>query len=85
MHLAPALIPLSVRRMLDLVKPGGIFYLSWRVSDGADQRDQYGRLYAAFDMLLVLAELSDVTLLLNEQVVSASSGKKIHRIVAGKV
>jgi SAM-dependent methyltransferase len=85
MHLAPALIAPSVRRMLDLVKPGGIFYLSWRVSDGADQRDQYGRLYAAFDMLLVLAELSDVTLLLNEQVVSASSGKKIHRIVAGKV
>jgi SAM-dependent methyltransferase len=84
MHLAPALITPSVRRMLDLVKPGGIFYLSWRVSDGADQRDQYGRLYAAFDILLVLAELSDVTLLLNEEVVSASSGKKIHRIVARK-
>jgi SAM-dependent methyltransferase len=84
MHLAPALVPPSVRRMLDLVKPGGIFYLSWRVSDGADQRDQYGRLYAAFDILLVLAELSGVTLLLNEEVVSASSGKKIHRIVARK-
>ena len=44
----------------------------------------FGRLYAAFDVLLVLAELSAVTLLLNEAVVSASSGKKIHRIVAQK-
>ena len=81
MHLAPALIAPSVRRMLDIVKPGGIFYLSWRVTDDADQRDQYGRLYAAFDVLLVLAELSDVTLLLNEAVVSASSGKKIRSLV----
>jgi SAM-dependent methyltransferase len=84
MHLAPALIAPSVRRMFELVKAGGIFYLSWRVTDDADQRDQYGRLYAAFDVLLVLAELPDATLLLNEQVVSASSGKKIHRIVARK-
>jgi SAM-dependent methyltransferase len=83
MHLAPELIAPSVRRMLDIVKPGGIFYLSWRVTD-ADQRDERGRLYAAFDVLLVLAELSGVTLLLNEQVVSESSGKKIHRIVARK-
>jgi SAM-dependent methyltransferase len=84
MHLDPALIAPSVRRMLELVKPDGIFYLSWRVTDGAGQRDEYGRLYAAFDVLLVLAELSGVTLLLNEAVVSASSGKKIHRIVARK-
>ncbi|THD71209.1 MAG: class I SAM-dependent methyltransferase [Bradyrhizobium sp.] len=84
MHLDRALIAPSVRRMLDIVRPGGIFYLSWRVTDGADHRDQYGRLYAAFDILLVLAELSDVTLLLSEEVVSASSGKKIHRLVARK-
>jgi SAM-dependent methyltransferase len=84
MHLASALIAPSVRRMLELVKPGGIFYLSWRVTDGADVRDGHGRLYAAFDILLVVAELSAVTLLLNEAVVSDSSGKKIHRLVARK-
>jgi SAM-dependent methyltransferase len=84
MHLAPALIAPSVRRMLELVKPGGIFYLSWRVTDGGDIRDGHGRLYAAFDILLVVAELSAVTLLLNEAVVSASSGKKIHRLVVRK-
>jgi SAM-dependent methyltransferase len=84
MHLAPARIAPSVRRMLELVRPGGIFYLSWRVTDGVDIRDGHGRLYAAFDVLLAVAELSAVTLLLNEEVVSASSGKKIHRLMARK-
>jgi SAM-dependent methyltransferase len=84
MHLDRALIAPSVRRMLELVKPGGIFYLSWRVIDGADIRDTHGRLYAAFDAALVRAELSAATVLLDEEVVSASSGKKIHRIVVRK-
>ena len=81
MHLDRAQIAPSVARMLDIVKPGGIFYLSWRVTEGADQRDKHRRLYAAFDASLVLAELSAATLLLDEEVVSASSGKKIHRVV----
>lgn len=84
MHLDRAQIAPSVVRMLDIVKPGGIFYLSWRVTEGADQRDQHRRLYAAFDASLVLAELSTAALLLDEEVVSASSGKKIHRIVVRK-
>jgi hypothetical protein len=66
--------------MLDLTKPGGIFYLSWRVTDGADLRDAHGRLYAAFDAALVRADLAAATLL-DEEVVSASSNKKIHRLV----
>ena len=84
MHLDPALIAPSVRRMLDLTKPGGIFYLSWRVTDVTDVRDAHGRLYAAFDAALVRAELVAATSLLDEEVVSASSGKKIHRIVVRK-
>jgi SAM-dependent methyltransferase len=84
MHLDRAQIAPSVARMLDIVKPGGIFYLSWRVTEGADQRDKYRRLYAVFDASLVLAELSVAMLLLDEEVVSASSGKKIHRIVVKK-
>jgi SAM-dependent methyltransferase len=85
MHLDRAQIAPSVRRMLDIVKPGGIFYLSWRVTEGADQRDKHRRLHAAFDASLVRAELSMATLLLDEEVVSASSGKIIHRLVARKV
>jgi SAM-dependent methyltransferase len=84
MHLDRALIAPSIRRMLELVKPGGIFYLSWRVTHGADSRDSNGRFYAAFDASLVRAELVAATMLLDEEVVSASSGKKIHRIVVLK-
>jgi SAM-dependent methyltransferase len=84
MHLDRAQIAPSVRRMLDITKPGGVFYLIWRVTDEADQRDQHGRLYAAFDAALVRTELLAVTTLLDEEVISASSGKKIHRLVVKK-
>ena len=84
MHLDRAQVAPSVVRMLDILKPSGILYLSWRVTDGADQRDKHGRLYAAFDASLVQAQLAAATLLLDEEVVSASSGKKIHRLVAKK-
>ena len=84
MHLERAQIARSVRRMLDIVQPRGIFYLSWRVIRDADQRDKHGRLYAAFDASLVLGELSATTMLLQEEVVSASSGKMIHRLVVRK-
>jgi SAM-dependent methyltransferase len=84
MHLERSQIAPSVRRMLDISKPSGIFYLSWRVTDGADLRDAHGRLYAAFDASLVRAELTSATLLLDEEVMSASSGKKIHRLVVRK-
>ncbi|MGY3443828.1 MULTISPECIES: class I SAM-dependent methyltransferase [unclassified Bradyrhizobium] len=84
MHLDPALIAPSVRRMFELVKPGGVFYLSWRVTSGDDARDAHGRLYAAFDTALVRTELTSAELLLDAEVVSASSGKVIHRLVASK-
>ena len=84
MHLDHAQIAPAVRRLLDIVKPSGILYLSWRVTESADLRDAKGRLYAAFDSALVLAELKTTALLLDEEVVSASSGKKIHRLVAKK-
>ena len=84
MHLDHTRIAPAVRRMLDIVKPDGIFYLSWRVTEDADQRDKHDRLYAAFDAALVRAELTAATLLLDEEVVSESSGKKIHRVVVRK-
>jgi SAM-dependent methyltransferase len=84
MHLDHALIAPSIRRMLDIVRPGGIFYLSWRITEGANVRDPNGRLYVAFDTSLVRAELTAAKSLLDEEVVSASSGKKIHRLVMKK-
>jgi SAM-dependent methyltransferase len=84
MHLDRALVPLSVHRMLEIVKPGGVFYLSWRVTEGEDQRDKHERLYAAFDPLVVRSELTEASVLLDEELISASSGKKIARIVVRK-
>jgi SAM-dependent methyltransferase len=84
MHLDRAQVGPAVRRLLDIVKPSGVLYLSWRVTDECDMRDPSGRLYAAFDAALVRAELPDGTPFLDEEVVSASSGKKIHRLVVKK-
>jgi SAM-dependent methyltransferase len=84
MHLDRAEVGPAVRRLLDIVKPSGVLYLSWRVTDECDIRDGDGRFYAAFDAALVRAELPDGTPFLDEEVVSASSGKKIHRLVVKK-
>ena len=84
MHLDRALIAPAVRRIFEILKSGGVFYLSWRVTDAADLRDGHGRLYAAFDASIVCDELKAATTLLDEEVVSASSGKKIHRLVVRK-
>jgi len=81
MHLGRDAIAPSVRRLLTILKPNGIMYLSWRVSP-SDQRDCHGRLYAAFDKDLVLRDLAATAILLNQEETSASSGKKIHRVVA---
>ena len=75
MHLDRADIAPSVRRLLDILRPGGVLYLSWRVTEGENLRDKQDRLYAAFEPSLVLSELAAATTLLDEEVVSASSGK----------
>ncbi len=82
MHLPAGQIAPSVARLVSLLKPGGTLYLSWRVTRGADQRDANGRLYAAFDKRVVLEALPGAAVLLDEEAMSASSGKTIHRIVA---
>jgi SAM-dependent methyltransferase len=85
MHLDREDIGPSVRRMLGIVKPSGILYLSWRVTEGENLRDKQDRLYAAFEPSLVLSELTAATTLLDEDRVSASSGKRIHRVVVRKL
>jgi SAM-dependent methyltransferase len=82
MHLPPADVGPSVRRMLALLRPGGTLYLSWRVTPDADRRDENGRLYAAFDASIVLGALKGTQILHDEESVSASSAKVIHRVIA---
>ena len=85
MHLPRPLIAAAVERLIELLKPDGVLYLSWRVTAGADQRDPAGRLYTAFDGGTVRKALTGAAILLDDEPVSLSSGKKIHRIVARKV
>ena len=84
MHLGPAEVTPAVERLLAVLVPGGVLYLSWRVTEGADRRDTHGRLYAAFDPQRVLTPLAGADILLDEQLGSVSSGKLIRRIVARK-
>jgi SAM-dependent methyltransferase len=85
MHLRRPQILDAVRRLLAILKTNGILYLSWRVTDGADRRDPQGRLYSAFESALIREAIDGrAEALLDDEVLSASSGKKIHRIVARK-
>ena len=84
MHLPREQIAPAVRRMTELLKPDGILYVSWRATTGNDLRDAAGRLYTAFDSELVRGALGGMSLLLDDEPVSLSSGKTIHRIVARK-
>jgi ubiquinone/menaquinone biosynthesis C-methylase UbiE len=84
MHLPAAAVAAAVKRMLAILKAGGTLYLTWRVTKGADQRDERGRLYAAVDPAILHAALAGTDMLVDEEVISASSGKAIHRMIARK-
>jgi SAM-dependent methyltransferase len=84
MHLAHDAVAPSVRRLMAILAPGGILYLSWRVTVGIDKRDAHGRLYGAFEADLVRRQTAGAAVLLDEEVVSASSAKTIHRLVVRK-
>jgi SAM-dependent methyltransferase len=84
MHLDHADIPEAVRNLQRLMKPGGVLYLSWRVTEGADLRHADGRLYSAFDPSVVRDALGECAIRHFEDVQSLSSGKRICRIVAHK-
>ncbi len=82
MHLEPAQVAPSVQALRALLRPGGTLYLSWRVTRGASTRDDAGRLYAAFDTTLVTDALDARDLVVfDDEAISASSGKLVHRLV----
>ncbi len=82
MHLPRDEIAPAVRRMVSLLKPGGVLVLNWRTTKGADQRDEYGRLYSAFDSAIVRDALSGQTILFEEEGAGRVSGKSYHSLVA---
>ncbi|MFD1557000.1 class I SAM-dependent methyltransferase [Paraburkholderia silviterrae] len=82
MHLPVPQISVACARLVDILKPGGVLYLSWRVSDGESLRDGAGRLYASFDADIVRDGLNGATIVFDREAINASSGKRVHRIVA---
>ena len=82
MHLPGDEIVPAVRRLLSILKPGGVLYLSWRTDKATDWRDPRGRRYAAFDPRIVRDVLAPHEILLEHETVSLSSKNPIHVIVA---
>ena len=84
MHLPLEEIVQSVRRLLEILDPGGTIYLSWRVGDKERSRDDAGRLYSRFSPSLVREALSPARVVYEETVESESSHRTIHRVIARK-
>jgi 2-polyprenyl-3-methyl-5-hydroxy-6-metoxy-1,4-benzoquinol methylase len=82
MHLPPAQIAAACTRLVDLLKPAGVLFLSWRVTEGDSVRDPAGRLYSAFEASIVRHALAGTTFELDVAAVNQSSGTRVHRIVA---
>lgn len=81
MHLPAEQIAAATRRLRELLRPGGTLYLSWRVTPDVSIRDAAGRLYSAFDKRLVREALGSVEVLLDDESVSVSSGRRVHRLI----
>ncbi|MET0550965.1 MAG: class I SAM-dependent methyltransferase [Xanthomonas sp.] len=85
MHLAPAEAEAATARLADLLMPGGTLYLSWRVAEHGVSRDARGRLYTPLDPARMQAALgAGMRVIDAHEVVSASSGKRVHRLIARK-
>jgi SAM-dependent methyltransferase len=74
MHLPREEIAPAVARMAAIIKPGGVIYLSWRVTEDADCRETDGRLFSAFDARLVHGALPSHTILFDEPVPRPTGG-----------
>jgi 2-polyprenyl-3-methyl-5-hydroxy-6-metoxy-1,4-benzoquinol methylase len=81
MHLPNEQIPEAVKNLRRIVKNGGVLYLSWRVTEREDIRHEDGRLYSAFVPEFILDQFSKSSILHFEDVTSASSGKRVCRLI----
>lgn len=84
MHLPVDAITDAIDNLVRIVRPSGMLYLSWRVTEGEDNRHADGRLYSAFAPSLVTDALSDCVILFADDTTSASSGKRVCRLIASK-
>jgi 2-polyprenyl-3-methyl-5-hydroxy-6-metoxy-1,4-benzoquinol methylase len=81
MHLPLNLISLAIENLKRILKPNGVIYLSWRVTEGEDRRQNDGRLYSAFDSETVLKLFDKSGFLFTEDKISLSSQKRVFRLI----
>ncbi len=85
MHLAKKDIPSALLNLQRVIKNNGRLYLSWRVTENADQRQNDGRLYSVYTADFIKNGLKACRLIHFEDVTSASSGKRVCRLVMEKM
>lgn len=81
MHLPLGQIPEALQSLKRLLKGSGVLYLSWRVTEGADARNNDGRLYTAFEPAFILDQFPKNFILHFEDKISSSSGKRTCRMI----
>ncbi|MGZ3745509.1 MAG: class I SAM-dependent methyltransferase [Pseudobdellovibrionaceae bacterium] len=81
MHLPKDHIPVAIQNLKRILTANGVLYLSWRVTEVHDARHKDGRLYSAFDSQFILDQFSQTSILHFEDKISASSGKRVCRLI----
>ena len=81
MHLPTQQLVSAILNLKRILKVDGILYLSWRVTEKEDARHEDGRLYSAFNPDVILREFDKNGILHFEDKLSASSGKRVCRLV----
>jgi len=81
MHLPREEIAPAVTRMLEILKPGGVIYMSFRMTENADHREKDGRLFTAYVGDHVRRALAGQTILF-DAVVERRPGVMHQRLIA---
>jgi 2-polyprenyl-3-methyl-5-hydroxy-6-metoxy-1,4-benzoquinol methylase len=81
MHLPKTHIESAIKNLKRILKPNGVMYLSWRVTEGKDTRHKDGRLYSAFDPEFIMSQFDPTGVLFSEDKISVSSQKRVCRVV----
>ena len=81
MHLPREEIALAVARMLEILKPGGVIYMSFRITENADHREKDGRLFTAYVGDHVRRALAGQTILF-DGTVERRPGVMLQRLIA---
>lgn len=81
MHLPKIQIESAIENLKRILKPNGVLYLSWRVTEGEDIRHKDGRLYSAFEPEFIMSQFDPTGILFSEDKLSISSQRRVCRLI----